>query len=301
MVSTPDWRSEYPFASHFVDAPSGWRMHYVDEGPRDASPLLFVHGNPTWSFYWRHLITGLRDTFRCVAPDHVGMGLSARPDQDGPWHRLEARIADLCALVERLDLRNLTVVVHDWGGAIGIGMAGRMPERIARLVITNTGAFPSTDMPTRIAACRIPVVGPLAVRGLNGFAGAALHMATEKGLTPIAKAGLLAPYGGWGERIAIQRFVEDIPMSAAHPTWSTLKGVEANLARLAHLPVLLDWGERDWCFTPKFRETFQRHFPAATVIRHDDCGHYLCEDARSELLTEIQTFLTAHPLPGASA
>lgn len=293
-MSTPDWRSEYPFASHTVPAPSGWTMHYVDEGPREAAPMLFVHGNPTWSFYWRHLIVGLRDTWRCVAPDHVGMGLSERPDAPGEWSRLESRISDLCALVEHLDLRNLTVVVHDWGGAIGLGMAGRMPERISRLVITNTGAFPSKDMPTRIAACRIPVLGPLAVRGLNGFAGAAIHMATEKGLSPVAKAGLLAPYGSWRDRIAIQAFVEDIPMNASHPSWATLTGVESNLVRLAHLPVLLEWGERDWCFTPRFRETFQRHFPQARVIRHKDAGHYLCEDARDALLQEVRDFLGAH-------
>ncbi len=290
-MSTSDWRSEYPFASHTFSPPSRWDMHYVDEGPRDAAPVLFVHGNPTWSFYWRHLIAGLRDTWRCVAPDHVGMGLSARPDHGSDWSRLERRIEDLCGLVEHLDLRNLTVVVHDWGGAIGLGMAGRMPERIARLVITNTGAFPSKDMPTRIAACRIPVLGPLAVRGLNGFAGAAIHMATEKGLSPVAKAGLLAPYGSWRDRVAIQAFVEDIPMDPSHPSWATLTGVEANLARLAHLPVHISWGERDWCFTPRFRETFQRHFPHATVVRHEDAGHYLCEDARDALLREVRGFL----------
>ena len=282
-----NWRDEYPFESHWRSTPDGARMHYLDEGSGD--PVLFVHGNPTWSFYWRHLVRGLRDTHRCIAPDHVGMGLSDKPA--GGRYRLAERIDDLCALVTDLDLRRITVVVHDWGGAIGLGMAGRMPERVARLVITNTGAFPSQHMPTRIAMCRLPVLGPLAVRGLNGFARAAIHMATEHGLSPAATAGLLAPYGSWAERVAIQRFVEDIPRDATHPSWATLLEVEANLARLRDLQTLIAWGTRDWCFTPTFRDGFAERFPGARVVNVDDAGHYLCEDARETLDAEVRRHL----------
>jgi pimeloyl-ACP methyl ester carboxylesterase len=292
MVSHPDWRGEYPFASTW-ESVGPHRQHVIDEGPRDAPVMLFVHGNPTWSFYWRHLIAAFRDEARCVAPDHLGMGLSDKP-QDGPY-RLEDRIRDLVALIERRDLRDITLVVHDWGGAIGLGAAGRLPERFRRLVITNTGAFPSPHMPRRIAACRVPLVGPLAVRGLNGFAGAAVFMATENGLSPVARAGLLAPYGSWHDRVAIQRFVEDIPMDASHPSWQTLVGVEAGLARLAHLPVLLAWGERDWCFTPAFRRQFLQHFPDAVERVHPEAGHYLCEDAREALEADIRAFRGTQP------
>ena len=282
-----NWRDEYPFESHWRATPGDARMHYVDEGTGD--PVLFVHGNPTWSFYWRHLIRDLRATHRCVAPDHVGMGLSDKPAQGR--YRLADRIEDLCTLVTDLDLRRMTVVVHDWGGAIGLGMAGRMPERVARLVITNTGAFPSRHMPTRIAMCRIPVLGPLAVRGLNGFARAAIHMATEHGLSPSATTGLLAPYGSWADRVAIQRFVEDIPRDPTHPSWATLIEVEANLARLRDMPTLIAWGTRDWCFTTAFRDGFAQRFPDARVVNVDDAGHYLCEDARETLAIETRRHL----------
>ncbi|HND30152.1 MAG TPA: alpha/beta fold hydrolase, partial [Myxococcota bacterium] len=114
------WKELYPFSEHWIDA-NGGRQHYVDEGKGD--PILFVHGNPTWSFYWRAAIVHFRDRYRCVAPDHIGCGRSDKP-QD--WsYRLADHIGNLENLVLKLDLRNITLVVHDWGGAIGLGMAGR--------------------------------------------------------------------------------------------------------------------------------------------------------------------------------
>jgi haloalkane dehalogenase len=282
-----NWRDEYDHAPRYHRTQDGSRMHYVDVG--EGAPLLFVHGNPTWGFYWRHLVDRFRTSHRCIAPDHVGMGLSDKPEAGR--YRLEQRIEDLVSLVEALDLRDMTVVVHDWGGAIGLGMAGRMPERVRSLVITNTGAFPSRHMPTRIAMCRVPVLGPLAVRGFNGFAAAAIHMATERGLSPVARAGLLAPYGNWSERVAIQRFVEDIPRDASHPSWATLLGVEAGLERLADRPALIAWGTKDWCFTTEFRDGFARRLPRARVVNFDDAGHYLCEDAREGLADEVARHL----------
>ncbi|MSP55279.1 MAG: alpha/beta fold hydrolase, partial [Myxococcales bacterium] len=205
-------------------------MHYVHEGPPADSPapvVLCLHGNPTWSFYWRRLITELRSTHRVVVPDHIGCGLSDKP-QDWPY-RLEGHIANIERLVERLDLRDITLVVHDWGGAIGAGFAGRHPDRVKALVVTNTGAWPSERIPLRIAACRVPGLGALGVRGLNGFAAAAVFMATEKGLSANARLGLLAPYASWADRIATLRFVEDIPMESTHPSRVTLQGVADGL------------------------------------------------------------------------
>lgn len=268
------WRALYPFAPHYLDL-DGLRMHYVDEGA--GKPVLFVHGNPTWSFYWRNLITALAPNHRVIAPDHIGCGLSDKPQ--GWTYRLADHIANLERLVLELDLREITLGVHDWGGAIGLGVAGRHPERFSRLLIFNTGAFPAPHIPTRIAACRIPGFGALGVRGLNGFARAATFMATEKGLPKEVAAGLVAPYDNWADRIATLRFVEDIPMKPSHPSWSTLVGVDEGLKRLAHLPVTIFWGERDWCFTPYFREQFQLRFPNAEVHKYEDAGHYVVEDA----------------------
>src|SRR5207237_1308320 len=148
--------------------------------------------------------------------------------------------------------RRITLVVHDWGGAIGLGVAGRDPERFARLLILNSAAFPGGPMPLRIALCRTPLLGELAVRGLNAFALAATVTTTVRPLAPEVKRGLLAPYGSWYDRIAIHRFVMDIPTAPTHPSYAALAAVERGLERLRSLPATLVWGERDWCFTPWF-------------------------------------------------
>jgi haloalkane dehalogenase len=285
----PAWRSLYPFESHFLRI-DGHALHYLDEGPRAAPPLLLLHGNPTWSFHWREVVAQFRRDFRVVAPDHLGCGLSDKPQA---WsYRLADHVANLERLVAALELSEITLGVHDWGGAIGMGLATRQPERIARLVITNSAAFRSRRIPLRIALCRLPLLGPLAVRGLNAFARAALQMATAKGLAPAVAEGLLAPYASWSERVAIQRFVEDIPMQPGHPSWPTLVAIEDGLARLRDKPALILWGERDWCFTPAFREEWQRRFPRAQVERFDDAGHYVLEDARERVLVSLRRFLS---------
>lgn len=282
-MSAVDWRSEYPFESHFLGVDGG-QLHYVDEG--SGRPVLFVHGNPTWSFYWRAGVSAMRETHRAIAVDHLGCGLSDKP-QEWPY-RLAGHIDNLERLVLALDLRDITLVVHDWGGAIGFGVATRHPDRFRDFVVTNTAAFRAPSIPIRIAMCRIPGLGELAVRGLNGFAAAATVMATEKGLSPAAKAGLLAPYGSWTDRIATHRFVLDIPMNAAHPSWETLAAIEAGLPALAAKPMRLVWGERDWCFTPWFRQEFERRFPHARSFPLADIGHYVAEDARDVLVGHIR-------------
>ncbi len=287
----PGWRSLYPFEPRWLQV-GAHRLHYLDEGPRGAPPLLMLHGNPTWSFYWREAVRRFRGRFRVMAPDHLGCGLSDKP-QD--WsYRLADHVANVEQLVSELALDEITLVVHDWGAAIGMGFATRHPDRVARLVITNGAAFRSRRIPLRIAACRIPGFGPLAVRGLNGFARAALVIATAKGLPAPVAEGLLAPYGSWAERIAILRFVQDIPMRPSHPSWPTLVAIEEGLPRLAGKPTLILWGERDWCFTPAFREEWQRRLPGAFVSSFAEAGHYLLEDARDGVLAAMERFL-----PGA--
>ncbi len=281
------WRARYPFGSHWMPVEGGHRVHYVDEGA--GPPVLMVHGNPTWSFYWRALIQDLAPDHRCVAIDHLGCGLSDKPEP-GPY-RLADRVTHLVRLVEHLDLRALTLVVHDWGGAIGFGMAARVPDRVARVVVTNTGAFPFDRIPLRIAACRVPGLGPLAVRGFNGFAAAAITMATERGLAPDVRAGLLAPYDSWAHRVAVQAFVDDIPMSSRHPSWPALLESERGVAAMAGRPALIAWGERDWCFTPAFRQEFERRLPGAEVERYADAGHYVMEDAVERIVPRIRRFL----------
>jgi haloalkane dehalogenase len=283
-----DWRQLYAFDSHRLDLDGG-RYHYVDEGR--GAPLVMVHGNPTWSFYWRHLVDGLKDQNRTVVPDHMGCGLSDKP-QRYPYS-LAQHTANLVKLIDHLQLESATLVVHDWGGPIGLGAALQRPERFSRLVIFNTGAFPPPFVPLRIRVCRTPLLGTFALRGLNLFARAALRMATNhpQRMTPPVKAGLLAPYDSWRNRVAISGFVRDIPMTRWHPTWGTLAQLERQLPSLADRPVQIIWGMRDWCFKPLCLDRLLETFRTAEVHRLEDAGHYVVEDAHERIVPLVRDFL----------
>jgi pimeloyl-ACP methyl ester carboxylesterase len=289
-----DWRRLYPFASHWADLPAG-RMHNLDEGPQtpnnNAAPtLLFVHGNPTWSFHWRRLIAALSPDYRCVAPDHVGCGLSDRPPR---LLSLDEHEDNLCALVEQLELERITLIAQDWGGAIGLGAMQRMPERLASIALFNTGAFPPRYIPWRIRACRIPVIGRFAVQGGNLFSLAALRMtlARRTSLEPAVRAGYLAPYDNWANRRGVYGFVNDIPRGPRHPTWRTLAAIERGLPAFADRPIALIWGMRDWCFRPDCLERFLEAWPQAEVHRLADVGHWVVEDAPDESQAIVEEFL----------
>lgn len=267
-------------------------MHHVDEGPRDgAGTVLCVHGNPTWSFYWRRIIAELSGEARVVAPDHLGMGLSSRV-KGGV--RLAEHVAALTELIDTLDLDDITLVCHDWGGAIGFGAVKERPRRFRSFVVTNTAAFPSSLMPRRIAACRVPGLGRLAVQGGNAFARAALRMTTVVPLTEEARRGLIAPYDSWAQREQIWRFVEDIPLKETHPSWGTLCAIGDSLADRRGLPMELVWGMRDWCFSPAFLDQWRQRFPDAAVSELDGAGHYLNEDAPEAVIAAIRRVMRAN-------
>jgi len=298
MPTNVDWKSLYPFESRFLSL-DGQRYHYLDEGQGET--LLLVHGNPTWSFHWRELVTAWRKQYRVVVPDHLGCGLSDKP-ADYPY-TLAQHTTNLLRLLEHLNLDRVTLVAQDWGGAIGMGAAAREPERFARFVLCNTAAFRSRRMPWRIRVCRTPILGRLAVQGFNGFARAALWMAVahHDRLTPQVKAGLLAPYDSWTHRTAIHHFVKDIPLAKGHPSYDELLAVEEGLPRLAERPVMLVWGMRDWCFTPHFLDRFLEFFPAAEVLRFDDAGHWVVEDAHERIAPAVEAFLASHSLASNKA
>jgi haloalkane dehalogenase len=182
-------------------------------------------------------------------------------------------------------------MVHDWGGAIGMGWAVRHPEQVAGIVVLNSAAFVSDRIPLRIAICRWPLLGALLVRGLNGFAGAATVMAVHRPMDEAVRQGFLYPYGSWRERIAIHRFIQDIPMQAGHPSWQALRRIEADLGLLRYVPMQLFWGGRDFCFTRLFYEEWRRRFPAARGILREDAGHYVLEDILPGVLPELTTFI----------
>lgn len=280
----------YPFAVQEWASPDGV-MRYVDHGPREGQPVVLLHGNPSWSFLWRDLILALAGKgFRVIAPDHLGMGLSARPDR---FLRLDDRIRAVQGLVDHLGLKQFHLGVHDWGGAIGFGLATRMPERVGRILVTNTGAFLSDRIPARIALCRAPVIGRLIAQHLDGFAWPATWMAVEKPLPEAVKAGFLAPYGSIARRKAVADFVADIPMEADHPTRPVLAAVEAALPGLRGKPMLLLWGLRDFCFDRSFLEGFERRFPAAQKRLFPEAGHYVLEDSGQDGIQAAVDFLSA--------
>lgn len=283
--------SEYPFANHWLNTPHG-RVHYVDEGPQDAPAVLLLHGNPTWSFYYRRLIHALRSRYRMIAPDHLGCGLSDKPPAFG--YRLRDHIENVERLLDQLVLSGVTLVVHDWGGAIGMGVAVASPDRFAGYTVFNTAAFPSSRIPFSINLCRVPGLGAVLIRGLNGFARAALLRCVvhRERLTPEVRAGYLAPYHDWDSRIAHLRFVQDIPMRLTHPSYDTLARISDGLSRLEEQPMQIIWGGQDFCFDDSFFEEWTRRFPRAKTQYIKDAGHYVVEDAPDRITTWLDGFVS---------
>jgi haloalkane dehalogenase len=295
-VSTPP-ASLLPFAGHFLDL-GGLRYHYLDEGR--GEPVVMLHGNPTWSFFYRHLAAGLCDAWRVVVPDHIGCGLSDKPDDRRYPYTLRRRVDDLEALLGHLGLvEDLTLVLHDWGGMIGLAYASRHPERVRRLVVLNTAAFrlpAGKRLPWSLWLCRNTPLGPLLVRGLGAFSRGAVRLCCRRPLPPAVRAGYLAPYDSWANRIAVLRFVQDIPLGPGDPAFEIVTEVEKGLSRFAALPVLICWGLRDFVFDTDFLREWQRHFPRAEVHAFAEAGHYVLEDAGEEILPLVRDFLRRHPL-----
>ncbi|HEY3755898.1 MAG TPA: alpha/beta fold hydrolase [Opitutaceae bacterium] len=290
-IAVPDWlASQYPFQPLSHRTAKGAWMSYVDEGPRTDHAVVFLHGNPTWSFYFRRAIAALSSRVRCIAPDHVGMGLSDKPpDYD---YSLAGRIADVAGLIDRLRLTRVDLVLHDWGGAIGMGWAVDHEPLVGRIALLNTAAFPSLRIPWRIAVCRWPVLGECLVRGANGFAVPALSMAMSQHELPReVRRAYLHPYDSWANRVGIYRFVRDIPMELDHPTRPTIERIARELPRLARKPMWIGWGGKDFCFNRHFLERWRELFPKAETRLFPKAGHYVLEDAGEAVLSPLQSFL----------
>ena len=279
---------QYPFTPRSIKVAGQYRLSFLDEG--QGRTVVFVHGNPSWSYLYRNMVADLRENFRCIAPDHIGCGFSDKP-QDYSY-RLSDHIDNLGILLDELQVEKCTLVMHDWGGAIGMGWAVKHPERVEKLVVMNTAAFRSTQIPLRISVCRWPVIGPLLVRGGNAFAGAAVHMAVATKMDRKVAAGFLMPYNSWANRIAVLRFVQDIPLHENHPSWQDLLFIEKGLKSLENKPMLICWGGRDFCFTNHFYEEWQQRFPGAESHYFSHAGHYLLEDAYGEIFPLVRQFIS---------
>ncbi len=283
----------YPFESHFADI-NGLRCHYLDEGAGET--VIMLHGNPTWSFYYRELIKKLSPRYRVICPDHIGCGLSDKPPVTDYGYRLENRVDDLENLLAQLGLtENLTLIVHDWGGFIGCSYALRHRENIKRMVITNTAAFlkpAGKPLPLRLWLLRYltPLAVP-AILGGNLFCRAALTMAPKKKLEPDVKKGLIAPYNSWSNRIATLKFVQDIAVKKSDPSYAAGQFLDENLHRLSGLPLLICWGRHDFVFDDTYFNEWRRRFPDAEYRVFEDAGHYLLEDEPEQVPALIADFL----------
>lgn len=294
----------YPFESRWLDI-GGIQMHYLDEGPRDAPIVLMLHGNPTWSFYYRNLVLALRDRYRCIVPDHIGCGLSDKPGDQQYAYTLAQRISDLGKLVDHvlpgsndpgtsLPHPRLHMIVHDWGGMIGFGWAVERPELIASTVVANTAAFPmppEKKLPAALWLVRNTKLGALLVQGLNAFSGLAARVAFKKPVSAQIRKAYKGPYDSWSNRIATLRFVQDIPLEPGDPGYDIVQATEARLETFVSKPCLLAWGEKDFVFDRHFLNQWKRVFPNASVLNYPDCGHYIFEDAGPPLTRAVSNFL----------
>ncbi len=290
------WKTLYPFESRFVSI-RGLQYHYLDEGQGD--PLILLHGNPTWSFFYRDLIKGLRPDYRVLAPDHIGCGLSEKPaDGDYPF-TLQRRAEDLRDFLDTLGLKqNLSLVLHDWGGMIGMLYATRHPERVKRLIILNTSAFRlprEKPLPVSLRLSRTPL-GALLIRGLNAFSLGASYFCARKKMPSLVRQGYLAPYANWDQRRAVLRFVQDIPLNPSDSAYPLVAEVERNLSQFRDRPILICWGGKDFVFDRSFLNRWVQYLPQAEVHEFPEAGHYLLEDAAEEVLETILPFLQKNPL-----
>jgi cis-3-alkyl-4-acyloxetan-2-one decarboxylase len=290
--------SGYPFTPRLFRR-NELAQSYLDEGTGD--PVVMLHGNPTWSYYFRNLVLALRDRYRCVVPDHIGCGLSDKPPTARYDYSLKSRIDDVEALLDRLGVREkVTLVLHDWGGMIGMGYAARHPGRIARIVATNTSCtrLPAGKrFPWLLRLGRNTRLGAWLVLNRNAFCRAAAKWCvTRKPLPPDVRGMYLNPYDSPGHRIAVLKFVQTIPLKETDAGFDIVRGVEESLPTFRGVPTLLLWGLKDFVFDRHFLAEWQKHFTLAETHAWPDCGHYLLEDAGAEVVDRVRDFLKRHPV-----
>ncbi|MFC7044128.1 alpha/beta fold hydrolase [Halobacteriaceae archaeon GCM10025711] len=289
MASVPAWvdREAYPFDSRFVNLDAG-RVHYVDEG--DGRPVVFCHGNPTWSFLYRDLVAGLRDEYRCVALDYLGFGLSEKPPR---WtYRPAAHAQVFEAFLDELDLEDVTLVVHDWGGPIGLSYAVRNPEAVRAVVVTNSFMWPvEDDRHFRLFSSLVGgPVGRALIRRRNAFATTVMKLAfaDRSRLTPAIHRQYTAPFPTPDSRKGTWVFPREITGSSR---W--LASLWERRDALAGTPALLVWGLADRAFRVAELRTWEGLFPDAETVAFEDAGHYVAEEKGTEMVPHVERFLAA--------
>ncbi len=296
MTIRPDplWldRAEYPFQSRFLDTPHG-AIHYVDEGEGEA--VLFVHGNPTWSFEHRRLIGHLSANFRCIALDHLGFGLSDKPYDVSYLPQFHA--ANLARLIEKLGLREITLVVHDWGGPIGLSYALDHPQNIKRIIAYNSWFW--------------SVAGDRTFERFSGFVGGPIGRFLCRYFNFFARVLIPASVGNRKalSKTAHAHFIKAFPTARSRKgTWvfpgaiigqsKWLESLWAKRAALRDKPALLLWGLKDVAFTAALLARWQSAFPDHVTATFPAVGHFVAEEAGDRVMPHVDSFLqTAARLP----
>ncbi|MFO0424095.1 MAG: alpha/beta fold hydrolase, partial [Planctomycetia bacterium] len=295
----------YPFASRFATvgrgaagAPQGHRMHYIDEG--SGPVVVCLHGNPTWGFLFRNLIASLRHRFRVIVPDHVGCGLSDQPAD--VYFNAADRIGHLEELLDPLGVGRFSLVMHDWGGPIGTGLAVRRANDVERLVYFNTTLAEMNLLPGIIRRAASPVIGRMLTQHTMHFVKLLTSLGVAHSLPEEIKQGYHRPYQTHAGRRAIWGFVRDIPFSRSHPTAPLMDDMVARLPTLADKPVKIIWGMKDPCFHPGILRQVAARFPQADVVEIPDASHLVLEDAPEQSIAAVEHFLrsAADPRPSAS-
>jgi cis-3-alkyl-4-acyloxetan-2-one decarboxylase len=279
-----DFKGTFPFEPRYVRAGEVC-LHYVDEGPRDATPLLFAHGNPTWSYLWRRQIVDLsQQGHRCVAFDHMGFGRSDKPPHLSVY-TLQAHVDNALALLDALDLRDVVLVAHDWGGPIGLGALLERRERLRALVLMNTWAWELPSfLPPFIREFRTEGLGEILALGGNLFVESIPGGMARRDIDPVMMDAYRAPFPDYWSRAGMLAFQREIPLTERDRSAKLMGSIHDRLPAL-DVPVLLVWGLRDRVFQPVFLDQWRELFPAARTVELDDAGHFLVED-RPEAVTE---------------
>lgn len=285
----PAWldNRRYPFESNYLATDAG-RVHYVDEG--EGETLLMLHGNPTWSFLNRHLIRGLSDEYRCVAPDYLGFGLSEKPRHWSYRPRAHTRVID--ELIESLELTDVTLCLQDWGGPIGVDYATRRPDNVSGFVVMNTAAWPLADNWRVQAFSR--VAGSRVGQGLDRRYNAAVDWVMPRAfgdrsqLTPAIHDHYRAPFADPADRRGASIFARELLGST---DW--LSALWERRRLIADKPAIICWGMQGPLFGRSALGRWQALFPTARTAEFDDAGHFVQEEAGVEMVPEIERFMVS--------
>ena len=273
-------------------------MHYVDHG--DGETVVLLHGDPTWGYLWRRFIPPISDTHRVIVPDHMGMGKSSVPKTPYPY-LLRHHISNLEELISSLKLRNITLVLHDWGGPVGMGFAIRHPELIKRLVLMNTWAFakwPAGELPRLLQIIRSEK-GESFVLEKNGYVKRALLGTANypENYTSEVLNAYLSPFPTPESRLALLCWSRDITVNESDQSYRDMKHIEDNLTLFSDIPVLLIWGMLDPVLPGYVLEKWRRIYPHAQVLVIEDASHFLQEDSPERVIGETKRFLQTTKTP----